>query len=950
MANRRFIDFPIAASVGDNDIVLIWQDGLNKQTTKATLFQGSPQSLAGLTDVDIAGLTNGQILQYNSTLGKWENVDRTDINLSELGDVTIVAPTNGQVLVYNSSTSKWENSSGGYVPYTGAVTTVNLGAQSILAGTFVKAGGTSAQFLKADGSVDSTAYGTGSVTSVGLTMPTAFSVANSPVTTAGTLAVTATGTTAQYIRGDGSLATFPGLTGFVPYTGATADVNLGTHDLTAERGTFQNNGSSDTLTVNHTSGSGYGIIVTKGGANEALYVSKTSGSGNAMTVVGGRTSLVDLALSSVTNTAGDFLTLSGGVVHKRTAAEVRTDIGAGTVTSVAALTLGTSGTDLSSSVANGTTTPVITLNVPTASATNRGALSAADWSTFNAKMPAITFNAPLFIASGGEVGITQASGSTNGFLSSTDWTTFNNKQNALTNPVTGTGTTNYLSKFTGSTTIGNSQIFDNGTSVGIGTNSLKTVSSGFTLTIGDGSTQVQPYIALSRNSLGGFWSGIRWYDGDNIKSVIQEDSDFNLRISTSNTERARITSGGNLLVGTTTDAGYKLDVSGTLRSTGRALLGNSMFIGEVSGSYSIIETTGSNGIWLRPAGVSSPSGMFLTSGGNVGIGTSSPQNFNAAANQLVVGTSSGNNGITIAAGTNAFSCLFFADGTSGSEAFRGYIQYNHSNDGFEIGTTGSERMRITSGGDIIGGSFRSTVGFNLYRGNVSRGGLYDYASISGAGTDYSTTIFSETGQGIYFAGNGSATRQMTITSGGNVLIGATSEIGSARRELVMRGANGSVISLGNNTTADRFQIVSDSGENALLNNKANTPMIFYTNNTERMRITSDGTIGFNGNSGVGNAGLDKMSMGYLNSNYGWIQTWNGTPLLLNPSGNNVLIGTTTNVGATLHVNGTIRTGAPSGGSAVNWRLGTSRGGTVTTNATVRVEIDGALVDLVARYV
>ena len=59
--------------------------------------------------------------------------------------------------------------------------------------------------------------------------------------------------------------------------------------------------------------------------------------------------------------------------------------GSGTVTSVAALTLGTTGTDLSSTVANGTTTPVITLNVPTASATNRGALSSADWSTFNSK-------------------------------------------------------------------------------------------------------------------------------------------------------------------------------------------------------------------------------------------------------------------------------------------------------------------------------------------------------------------------------------------------------------------------------------------------------------------------------------------------------------------------------------------------------------------------------------
>jgi hypothetical protein len=98
----------------------------------------------------------------------------------------------------------------------------------------------------------------------------------------------------------------------------------------------------------------------------------------------------------------------------------------GTVTSVAALTLGTTGTDLSSTVANSTTTPVITLNVPTASAANRGALSAADW------------------------------------------TTFNNKQNALTNPVTGTGDANYLPKFTGASTIGNSLLSDNGTNIGLG--------------------------------------------------------------------------------------------------------------------------------------------------------------------------------------------------------------------------------------------------------------------------------------------------------------------------------------------------------------------------------------------------------------------------------------------------------------------------------------------------
>lgn len=60
----------------------------------------------------------------------------------------------------------------------------------------------------------------------------------------------------------------------------------------------------------------------------------------------------------------------------------------GTVTSVAALTIGTTGTDITSTVANGSTTAVITLNIPTASASNRGALSSADWTTFNNKQPA----------------------------------------------------------------------------------------------------------------------------------------------------------------------------------------------------------------------------------------------------------------------------------------------------------------------------------------------------------------------------------------------------------------------------------------------------------------------------------------------------------------------------------------------------------------------------------
>jgi hypothetical protein len=69
-----------------------------------------------------------------------------------------------------------------------------------------------------------------------------------------------------------------------------------------------------------------------------------------------------------------------------TATVTSTGGGSGTVTNVFPLTIGTTGTDLSSTVADGTTTPAITLQVPTASATNRGALSSADWSTFNGKM------------------------------------------------------------------------------------------------------------------------------------------------------------------------------------------------------------------------------------------------------------------------------------------------------------------------------------------------------------------------------------------------------------------------------------------------------------------------------------------------------------------------------------------------------------------------------------
>ena len=100
---------------------------------------------------------------------------------------------------------------------------------------------------------------------------------------------------------------------------------------------------------------------------------------------------ISIAPSQINATIPNSGLTNSSITINGSAISLGGSVSVGTVTSVAALTLGTTGTDLSSTVATGTTTPVITLNVPTASATNRGALSAADWTTFNSKANAFTY-------------------------------------------------------------------------------------------------------------------------------------------------------------------------------------------------------------------------------------------------------------------------------------------------------------------------------------------------------------------------------------------------------------------------------------------------------------------------------------------------------------------------------------------------------------------------------
>jgi hypothetical protein len=157
------------------------------------------------------------------------------------------------------------------------------------------------------------------------------------------------GTSLQYLMADGSVSTGPSLTGYVPYTGATGNVNLGTHTLLAHD-----------LVINHPSGSGVAASITKGGSGEALTVVKTSGSGNAASITGGTTLISELNLT--------------------------TDLADAYIASAATWNAKENPLTFSSPLVR----TVNTVSIPKASGGVDGYLSGIDWLVFNGKQDAIT--------------------------------------------------------------------------------------------------------------------------------------------------------------------------------------------------------------------------------------------------------------------------------------------------------------------------------------------------------------------------------------------------------------------------------------------------------------------------------------------------------------------------------------------------------------------------------
>lgn len=190
---------------------VLWQN-VPLYTASSPLFINP--ATRNITIQQANGTQNGYL-----SFADWINFDGKQNALSGTG---IVFSNGGTITYITNNSSNWNQA------YNDSIVSASV------TGTTTK----TLTLTQRDGDVITTTWtesggGGGGLSSVGLSMPSAFVVSNSPLTANGTIQVQAAGTALQYIKGDGTLGTLPSVAGFVPYTGATQDVDLGSNDITA---------------------------------------------------------------------------------------------------------------------------------------------------------------------------------------------------------------------------------------------------------------------------------------------------------------------------------------------------------------------------------------------------------------------------------------------------------------------------------------------------------------------------------------------------------------------------------------------------------------------------------------------------------------------------------------------------------------------------------------------
>ena len=284
-----------------------------------------------------------------------------------------------------------------------------------------------------------------------------------------------------------------------------------------------------------------------------------------------------------------------------------------------------------------------------------------------------------------------------------------------------------------------------------------------------------------------------------IQSLV--DGTIKFRNTSSLTERMRIDSSGRVGIGDTSPDRELVVKNASSNATIKIEASNAhtsqLFFSDTDaenpGRISLFHGSGqetSNSMLFDLGGTTR---MAIGSSGKVSIGTTTPSS-NAAAYMLTIAdpnNSLGNAGLTIRAGTGVSGgthqgSIFYSNATSGSGEFAGYLQYNHNNNWFRIGTNSNERLRIDSSGRLLLGT--TTEGFSEYddltistsghtgitiRSGTSSEGTIAFSDGTSGDDEYRGLVqYNHPNNYLRFLTN--ASERMRIDASGSVGIGTTS--------------------------------------------------------------------------------------------------------------------------------------------------------------------------------